>query len=106
MSQPSAATVQPRDPDSDLASVASLPSSESSSDTESIDDENDADREWHESLKQLELMLTMVLVPYIGKYFGRKAAYWCEYPCLSLGRPATLHSDRAINVQLQHSQSL
>ena len=78
MSQPSAASVQPIDPDSDMESVASLPESESSSDIESTDGEDDAEREWQESLKQLELMLTMVLVPYLGKYFGRKAAYWCE----------------------------
>ncbi|KAJ9619822.1 hypothetical protein H2203_008093 [Taxawa tesnikishii (nom. ined.)] len=38
--------------------------------------ESDAEREWRESLQQLELLLTMVLVPYLGKYFGRKAAYW------------------------------
>lgn len=83
MSQPAAATAQSRDPDSDLESVASLPESESSSDIESEDEGgSDADREWHESLKQLELLLTMVLVPYLGKYFGRKAAYWCEYTML------------------------
>lgn len=37
---------------------------------------SDAEREWKESLQQLELLLTMVLMPYLGKYFGRKAAYW------------------------------
>jgi hypothetical protein len=37
---------------------------------------SDAEREWHESLQQIELLLTMVLVPYLGKYFGRKCAYW------------------------------
>jgi hypothetical protein len=37
---------------------------------------SDAEREWRESLQQLELLLTMVLVPYLGKYFGRKCAYW------------------------------
>jgi len=52
---------------------------------ESIDDESDyststftsdAEREWEESLKQLELLLGMVVVPFVGKYFGRKCAYW------------------------------
>lgn len=38
--------------------------------------ESDAEREWRESLQQLELLLTVCLVPYMGKYFGRKAAYW------------------------------
>lgn len=57
--------------------VDSLPSTETD---DSVDDEHpgesDAEREWRESLQQLELLLTMVLVPYLGKYFGRKAAYW------------------------------
>jgi hypothetical protein len=37
---------------------------------------SDAEREWRESLQQMELLLTMVMVPYIGKYFGRKFAYY------------------------------
>ena len=61
--------------------IDSLPDSASSDD---IDDdegigESDAEKEWKESLQQLELLLTMVLVPYMGKYFGRKCAYWGEY---------------------------
>ena len=73
---------EPLSPDSDdLDSLASLPDSASSDD---IDDEpeedysEDAEREWKESLQQLELLLTMVVVPYLGKYFGRKCAYWGE----------------------------
>jgi len=42
---------------------------------------SDAEREWNESLQQLELLLTMVLVPYLGKYFGRKCAYWGKFCC-------------------------
>lgn len=54
--------------------VDSLPSEAT---TDSLDyDENEAEREWRESLQQLELLLTMVVVPYLGKYFGRKCAYW------------------------------
>jgi hypothetical protein len=41
-------------------------------------DESDAQKEWEASLQQLELILTMVIVPYTGKYFGRKFAYWSE----------------------------
>ena len=37
---------------------------------------SDAEAEWKESLQQMELLLTMVIVPYLGKYFGRKCAYW------------------------------
>ncbi|TKA71328.1 hypothetical protein B0A49_05372 [Cryomyces minteri] len=39
-------------------------------------DEADGDREWRESLQQLELLLTLVVAPYVGKYFGRRCAYW------------------------------
>lgn len=64
--------------DDDLSSVDSLPDSAESDDIDSEDegDESDAEREWKESLQQLELLLTMVVVPYVGKYFGRKCAYW------------------------------
>ena len=55
-----------------------LPSESDSDDlTDSEDgEESDAEREWKESLEQLELLLSMVIVPYLGKYFGRKFAYW------------------------------
>ncbi|KAI9791701.1 MAG: hypothetical protein M1835_000136 [Candelina submexicana] len=64
--------------ESDDDEVDSLPESEDSSSLESDEDEeeSDAEREWKESLQQIELLLTMVVVPYIGKYFGRKCAYW------------------------------
>jgi len=60
---------------SDQDEIDSLPSSIDSSDIDS-EDESDAQREWEASLQQLELILTMVVVPYAGKYFGRKFAYW------------------------------
>jgi hypothetical protein len=62
----------------------SLPSSETTSCLDSEDSNSDADREWTESLQQLELLLTMVVVPYIGKYFGRKAAYYGMFGTLTL----------------------
>ena len=66
---------------SDNGEIASLPSEPTSSDddddvTISDDDYSDAEEQWKESIQQLELLLTMVLVPFIGKYFGRKCAYW------------------------------
>lgn len=67
-------------PPSTEEEVDSLPSSSAGSTTSVSpsmeEDMSDAEREWRESLQQLELLLTMVLVPYMGKYFGRKAAYW------------------------------
>jgi hypothetical protein len=69
---------QPPISSSDADEVDSLPSSSTGS---SVDDDeyvSDAEREWRESLQQIELLLTMVVVPYVGKYFGRKCAYWGE----------------------------
>lgn len=37
---------------------------------------SDADEEWAESIRQLELLLSVVLVPFIGKYFGRRFAFF------------------------------
>ncbi|KAK7542130.1 uncharacterized protein J3D65DRAFT_664550 [Phyllosticta citribraziliensis] len=77
MTGSSSFVVPPSHPSSTSADddVDSLPSS-SSGDLSSEYDDNDAEREWRESLQQLELLLTMVVVPYLGKYFGRKCAYW------------------------------
>lgn len=62
----------------DAEEIDSLPDSATSDDIDDMEDgvETDAEREWKESLQQLELLLTMVVVPYVGKYFGRKCAYW------------------------------
>lgn len=73
----------PQSPDSDFADgLDSLPSSPTTSSSSALSDddldESDAEREWKESLQQLELLLTVVVVPYVGKYFGRKCAYWGE----------------------------
>lgn len=57
----------------------SLPSSEITDDTFS-EYSSDAQEEWEASLQQLEMVLTMVIVPYAGKYFGRKFAFWSEQP--------------------------
>ncbi len=61
--------------------IDSLPDSAPSDDIDDDEEdgeESDAEKEWKESLQQLELILTMVLVPYAGKYFGRRCAYWGE----------------------------
>jgi len=70
-------------PPSSSEEVDSLPSSSAGSTTSVSPSEeeaySDAEREWRESLQQIELLLTMLLVPYLGKYFGRKTAYWGEW---------------------------
>ncbi|KAI2623730.1 hypothetical protein GGS21DRAFT_330302 [Xylaria nigripes] len=58
---------------SDTDELDSLPSTS----TESFEsDDYDAQKEWEESLDQLQLLLTMILIPFAGKYLGRKFAYW------------------------------
>lgn len=65
----------------DKDDVDSLPS-ESTSDLYSEAD-SEAQAEWDRSLEQLQLLLTMILVPWMGKLFGRKFAYWSELPRIS-----------------------
>ncbi|WWC68033.1 uncharacterized protein I206_101952 [Kwoniella pini CBS 10737] len=86
-------------PHSPASSSSSLPSYPSSIDSES-DDSSQADteaemeamiqEEWEESLRQLEVVLSIVVMPTIGKWFGRIWSYWAwaRYQRLgSLGRP-------------------
>lgn len=57
--------------------LASLPSETTTDSDLDLDSEySDAEAEWRESIEQLELLLTMVLIPFVGKYLGRKCAYW------------------------------
>ncbi|KAI0024249.1 hypothetical protein F4780DRAFT_776072 [Xylariomycetidae sp. FL0641] len=56
--------------------IDSLPSTSTESFNSDDDGDYDAQREWEQSLEQLQLLLTMILVPFAGKYFGRKFAYW------------------------------
>lgn len=77
----SAATSQPSVIDlaaNEEDEMDSLPSSPTDDSLSLSDDEEyqRADREWKESLQQLELLLSMVIIPYAGKYMGRKFAYW------------------------------
>ena len=65
---------------SDRDEVDSLPSISSSA-LDSDDDVDEAQEEWERSLEQLQMLLTMILIPFAGKYFGRKFAYWSEFPC-------------------------
>jgi len=75
---------QDQESSNDQDEIDSLPSSIDSSDLGS-EDISDAQAEWEASLQQLELVLTMVIVPYAGKYFGRKFAYWSKSSCSKLG---------------------
>lgn len=81
-------------PASDHDDIDSLPSTS----TESFHSDDDYDqREWEQSLEQLQLLLTMILVPFAGKYFGRKFAYWSRPPpSLSLLPPRVPLPDRPL----------
>lgn len=74
----SASFIEPTASSSDADEIDSLPSSSTSSAADDDEYVSDAEREWRESLEQIELALTMILVPVMGKYLGRKAAYWGE----------------------------
>jgi hypothetical protein len=62
---------RPSDVDSDLDDRSSVAS------YDPYDDE--AELAWRESLQELELLVSLVLVPFIGKWIGRKCAYWSEH---------------------------
>jgi hypothetical protein len=47
------------------------------------DADSEAQAEWERSLDQLQLLLTMILVPWVGKMFGRRFAYWSKAHPLS-----------------------
>jgi len=54
-------------------------SSSSESDTSSSSKDSEAlQKEFDESMKQLQMLLTIVVMPFIGKWMGRKVAYWSE----------------------------
>ncbi|KAH8911002.1 hypothetical protein BR93DRAFT_923730 [Coniochaeta sp. PMI_546] len=67
--------MSPPTEDDDVDSLPSVSSGILSSETDS-EYGSDAQKEWERSLDQLQLLLTMVLVPFVGKYLGRKFAYW------------------------------
>lgn len=59
------------------ASVASLDSvSSSGSDYDSEEEERLAQLEWEESLDQLQQLFSVVFLPYLGKWLGRRWSYW------------------------------
>lgn len=56
--------------------VDSLPSSSVSTASDDSQADRDAQAEWERSVRQLESLLTLVLVPFLGKWMGRQFAYW------------------------------
>jgi hypothetical protein len=68
--------------DEDVDSLSSISTSILDSDSSDL---SDAQREWEASLEQLQLLLTMIVMPFAGKFLGRKFAYWSKCPTLVLG---------------------
>jgi hypothetical protein len=64
-----------------MSSVASLSTTPDSSDDgyDSDEERRIAQQEWEESLRQLNLLVSVVLLPYFGKWLGRRWSHWGEY---------------------------
>ena len=48
---------------------------ESESDMDSIA----LQKEWDEQVEQMKLMFQIIIFPFVGKFFGRKFAYYCKF---------------------------
>ena len=66
---------------------SSISGSESMSDVSSEysdDDDDERERalireEWEDSLRQMQMLFSIVLVPFFGKWMGRRWSYWGEF---------------------------
>ena len=75
-----------REDQEDQEDVDSLPSTSTSTSTSTSNNDvysddsgsDEAQVEWERSLEQLQLLLTMMIIPFTGKYLGRKFAYWSK----------------------------
>ncbi|WVR04691.1 hypothetical protein IAU60_001702 [Kwoniella sp. DSM 27419] len=82
----SAGTHSPAHSSSSLPSYPSSIGSDADTDSDSGSDGSDLDddaevqamiqEEWEESLKQLEMVVSIMIIPYFGKWFGRMWSYW------------------------------
>ncbi|KAI0673434.1 hypothetical protein C8Q78DRAFT_1076446 [Trametes maxima] len=81
-------------------SVQSLDTISVSSDASYDSDEEDrlAEQEWQESLQQLQQLFAIVLLPYLGKFLGRRWSHWAyaRYVRLGLGKSFFLGGEKQI----------
>ncbi|KAI0639703.1 hypothetical protein C8Q77DRAFT_1152661 [Trametes polyzona] len=79
-------------------SVQSLDTLSVTSDGSYDSDEEDriAEQEWQESLQQLQQLFAIVLLPYLGKFLGRRWSHWAyaRYVRLGLGKSFFLGEQR------------
>lgn len=73
MSIPELRALSPSDEKDEIDSLPSLSTDDIYSEADS-----DAQAEWDRSMEQLQLMLTMMIIPFVGKFLGRKFAYWSK----------------------------
>lgn len=61
-----------------MPSTASLASTQDASDDgyDSDEERKIAQQEWEESIRQLNLLVSVVLLPYFGKWLGRRWSHW------------------------------
>jgi len=72
-------------PKSETSLDLSSSSSEASYDEEEDEDWRLAQKEWNESLEQLQQLVSVVLLPFFGKWLGRRWSQWAFARYLRLG---------------------
>lgn len=89
---------------SSAASSSSSDGDDDGSDTDSYDSEllelQAAEREWEENVRQLQLAVSVLILPTIGKWLGRRWSYFCR--CLS-PRFTSVSFFRQDIIKLMHS---
>lgn len=92
---------------------------DSGSDSGDTDAELDAmvQEEWEESLRQMEVVISIIVIPYFGKWFGRQWAFWgtllrrwlsSTVPCLTINEQRTKDINESVSVEhssASHSMS-
>ncbi|GAA5960290.1 hypothetical protein JCM21900_000937 [Sporobolomyces salmonicolor] len=67
------------------SSTSSSCSDESISSWDSEREALEAQLQWEESVRQLQALVNLVVVPWVSRYFGRKWAYWLFERYLEIG---------------------
>ncbi|GAA5886174.1 hypothetical protein JCM5296_003508 [Sporobolomyces johnsonii] len=67
------------------SSTSSSRSDESSSSWDSEREALEAQLQWEDSVRQLQALVNLVVVPWVSRYFGRKWAYWLFERYLDIG---------------------
>lgn len=62
-----------------MSDVASIDSTSTASSDDYDEEYRIAQREWEESLEQLRTIFSIVLLPFFGKWLGRKWSYWGQF---------------------------